>query len=73
MSTFNVNYYTDEIAESLCRIAGVKDNNVYAEVEEALYNLKVICENDLNKEKYRTLYRLLEEVAKAVDGGLLKR
>lgn len=67
MSTFKTNYYTDEIAESLCRIAGVENHDVYAEAEEALYNLEVICENDLNDEKYRTLYRLLEDVAEAVE------
>ena len=70
MGTFTTNYYPDEIAESLCQLAGVEDTDVCAAAEDVLYDLKSICENELNKDKFRTLYRLLEAVTKEAQRGL---
>ena len=70
MSKFEVEKYPQEIAEALYEQA--KDMNymdyedekeeVLEDLEYALYVLKAICENEYNKECYRTLYRILERI-----------
>lgn len=53
-------YYPDEIAAALAKAAKeVYPENIESAVK-ALYDLKAICENELNSDYYRTFYKLLE-------------
>ena len=64
----NLNYTTDEIAEKLCRLAEgynrKPDEQTINETEYALFQIKAMAENPYNSDYYRTLYRVLEEIAK---------
>ena len=65
---FTFNYYSEDITSALVKISGVEiDGVTFDQVEEALYSLKCICENDLNHSKYRTLWRILEGVTKEAE------
>ena len=55
-------YFPDDIAAALARIAGITDGDTIDSITGALYNLKAICENRYNAEFYRDLYRILEKV-----------
>lgn len=60
----NLRYYPDEIAEKLCYLANEgKDGKIYDECTEALYQLLATAQNPYNADYYRTLYKVLEEVA----------
>ena len=68
--TFKAEYYPDDIAEALCRLAGEDfpedyDSRNESPYSEALYHLMAICENKYNNEYYRSFYRLLERVTAA--------
>lgn len=55
-------YYPDEIAAALADVAGELGNYGFVDsVTEAIYQLKAICENELNSDFYRDFYRLLEQ------------
>ncbi len=59
----NVQYYPQEIAETLCKLAdGEADGKPVEECTEALYQLKAIAENPYNSDYYRTLYKVLERL-----------
>ena len=70
MDKFEVEKYPQEIAEALYEQAKDMDyidyedekELVLADLENALYDLKAICENEHNKECYRTLYKILERI-----------
>ena len=70
MDKFEVEKYPQEIAETLYEQAKDMDYMDYedekelvlADLENALYDLKTICENEYNKNCYRTLYRILERI-----------
>lgn len=70
MDKFEIEKYPQEIAEALYEQAKDMDymdyedekEEVLADLENALYNLKAICENEYNKNCYRTLYRILERI-----------
>ena len=70
MDKFEVERYPQEIAEALYEQAKDMDyidyedekELVITDLENALYDLKTICENEHNKECYRTLYRILERI-----------
>jgi len=70
MNKFEVEKYPQEIAEALYEQAKDMDYMDYedekelviADLENALYDLKAICENEHNKECYRTLYKILERI-----------
>ena len=57
----NFKYYPDEIAAALAKAAGETSQEIINQATEELYNLKAICENELNSEYRRTFYKLLEE------------
>ena len=61
-------YFPNEIAEALAKLAGETDPEIIGNAGGALYDLKAICENPYNMKYYRDLYRLLERVAAAVEG-----
>lgn len=48
----------DEIAEKL----GEADEKVLAECVEAMVYLEALCENEYNRDCFRTLYRMLEKL-----------
>lgn len=67
---FKAEYYPDDIAEGLCRLAGEDFPEGYDErndhdYTECLYQLMAICENEYNNDYYRSFYRLLENVVRA--------
>lgn len=70
MNKFEVEKYPQEIAEALYEQAKDMDYMDYedekelvlADLENALYDLKAICENEHNKDYFRTLYRILERI-----------
>lgn len=59
----NFEFYPDDITTALinCTDQQYTPEQV-KEFEEALYNLKAICENPYNSDFYRTFYKLLEAV-----------
>lgn len=65
---FSFGYYSEDIASALVKLSGMEiDGVTFNEVEEALFSLKCICENDWNDTKYRTLWRILEGVTKEAE------
>lgn len=68
MADFKKEIYPDEIAQTLCIIASENPNEqTVKDCEEAIYQLAAIAENPYNSDYYRTLYRVLEEIAKRKD------
>lgn len=70
---FKAEYYPEEIADALCKLAGDtfvgKDEErpeIYGDYTEALYTILAICDNKYNSEFYRSFYRLLERVTAAL-------
>lgn len=59
---FNTRVHPEEIAEKFIAMncAEESDRN---DLEEALYQLHAICENEYNHDFYRVLYKALEELA----------
>ena len=70
MDKFEVEKHPQEIAEALYEQAKDMDymdyedekEQVLADLEMALYDLKTICENEYNHKHYTTLYRILERI-----------
>lgn len=67
--SFKVESYPCEIAEKLMELSkdmdflDYEDNEkIKNELENALYYIKTIAENEYNKEYFRTLYRILENL-----------
>lgn len=56
-------YSSEEIAAALGKAAGLEGTDLADSAEKALYRLKTICENPLNDDSYRDLWKLLERVA----------
>ena len=58
------NYYYDskEVATVLCELASKKDTETIKDVEEALYQLKAISENEYNADYYRTFWNVLQKI-----------
>lgn len=56
-------YSSEEIAAALGKAAGLEGSDLADSAEKALYRLKTICENPLNDDSYRDLWKLLERVA----------
>lgn len=62
--------YPNEIASRLYELAKDMDymdyedekEQVLNDLENALYYLKAICENEYNDEYFRTFYRILENI-----------
>lgn len=60
----NNTFYSDDIATCLCRLADIEPTGqTWKEIEEALFDLKCIAQNEHNKDSYRTLWNCLEEIA----------
>lgn len=63
----NFRYHPQDIAAMLAKLTGnSEDADIVTSAKDALYDLHTICQNDLNKDSYRDLYRLLELAADAV-------
>ena len=70
MSKFEVEKYPQEIAEELYELAKDMDymdyedekEMVLGDLENAIYHLKAICENEYNNDYFRTFYRILERI-----------
>ena len=58
------NYYYDskEIATVLCKLASKKDIETIKDVEEALYQLQAVAENEYNADYYRTFWNVLQKI-----------
>lgn len=71
---FKAEKYPDELASGLMNLAGYCDPNncsffrdvrkpqIKQDLEECLQQLLAVCENELNFDFYRTLYRTLENI-----------
>ena len=70
MKEFNFEKYPQEITEKLFELSKDMDCMDYEEEEEkiktdlenAIYYIKTICENEYNAEYFRTFYRILERI-----------
>ena len=68
MKDFIIEKYPEEIAQNLYE--NIKDmdfidyeehkTELIADLENAIYYLKTLCENDYNSEYFRTFYKVLE-------------
>ena len=60
------NKYPDEIAEQLYKLAygenAEVDQQIMKDLENCLYDLKAVCENEYNFDFFRTMYRTLEQI-----------
>lgn len=72
-------YYPEDIALALCKMAdkNFKDYDEYGEsnplaidVQDALYQLMAICENEHNFDYYRTLWDVLQNISERFWDGL---
>ena len=59
-------YWPEDIASEIARKAGEDNGKNIAACEEALYDLKAICENEYNGDAWRALYRMLEKLTAAL-------
>lgn len=56
-------YGSEDIARVICKLSGNEDDETtYKECEEAIYDLKCICENPYNRNCYRTLWNTLQQL-----------
>ena len=56
-----IEFDTEYIADFLCKLAmREKDTK---EIEEALYHLKAIAQNEYNEENFRTLLKVLKSIS----------
>lgn len=70
MKDFKIEKYPNEIANKLYELAKDMDyidyeeeeEEIKAQLENALYHLKTICENENNKEYFRIFYKILERI-----------
>lgn len=70
MEKFNFEKYPRELAESIYNATKDMDYMDYedekelvlSDLENALYYLKTICENEHNENYFRTFYRILERL-----------
>ena len=61
-----IEYWPEDIASEIARKAGEDNGKNIAECEEALYDLKALCENERNRDAWRALYRMLEKLTDAL-------
>mgnify|MGYP001074236087 CR=1 FL=1 len=57
-----IEYYPEDIAAEIVRKVGEDNGKNVAACEEALYDLKTLCENEYNHDSWRALYRMLEKL-----------
>lgn len=57
--------YPPEIAETMLRISQSYDASDFLDVVDVIYMLQTYAQNKYNDEKWRTFYRLLENIAQA--------
>lgn len=70
MKNFEIEKHPQEIAEKLYNLAKDMDFSDYEEekeqiitkLENALYHLKTVAQNEHNHEYFRTFYRILERI-----------
>lgn len=70
MGKFKREKYPQEIAERLYELAKDMDymdyeeekEQILADLEDALYDLLAIAQNEYNKDCYRTMYNILERI-----------
>ena len=55
-------YYPDDIATVLCKLAGNNDPDDKRDCEEAVHQLKAIAQNEYNFDHWRTFWRILETI-----------
>ena len=72
---FNYEYYPEEITTALCSLADYESitTNILEQLEDCLYNLRAICENDLNSDYYRTTYKILESITENVEQNRIRK
>lgn len=52
-----------DIAQILCDAVGTKDKQDFKDIENALYHIKTIAENNYNDDYWRTFYNSLLTIA----------
>ena len=57
-----IEYYPEDISAEIARKIGEDNGKNVAACEEALYDLKMLCENKDNHDPWRALYRMLEKL-----------
>ena len=76
MTMKNVEYYTEDIAERLAGLVSesfpATKENIIADLDETLFMLKTIADNDRNADHYRTTYLVLENICYQIDCGSIK-
>lgn len=61
-------YYADEIKDALKAATNIKLNPLEdEELENALFDLKVIAKNPYNRDGYRILWKILQTIVDYVD------
>lgn len=59
----NIEYYPEEIAETLCGLAyEYPEEKVVKDCEDAIAYIKTIAENPYNNEYFRTFYKVLDKM-----------
>lgn len=53
-------YYPEDIADAICRLAGIEDPEIKFDLKSTLYYLKDASENPYNADHFRTTYKALE-------------
>lgn len=61
------NYYPDEITSAICEKIGETNPAKKSDIENAVYNLKAICENEYNSDFYRVFYKALEKLTEVLN------
>ena len=71
MAEIRKDYYPEEIAMALCELADQEFNSLdeygeidgkCVEVRDALYHLMAVAENPYNKDHFRTLWDVLQDI-----------
>ena len=56
-------FYPSQLAEILCTDAGRTDDKSMSDAEAVFYDLMAICENEHNRDAFRTAWEMMQEAA----------
>ena len=62
----NNNYSTEEIANKLATLTNTTSPEAVEQLENCLYHLKTIAENEFNQDYFRTFYNTLEKLCEVI-------
>lgn len=63
------NMYSDDIAAVMALLSGIEDDTVLDDCIEAIAHLHTVCQNEYNRDYFRTFYYVLGTIADRINGN----